>query len=89
MNYSTMLEAVVKQIGEDSTYNAEMAAAVELWSRMYRGTAPWIDNEKTFSASIPNSIASEMARMMTIEVKATVEGSKVVDDSLQTASCRS
>jgi A118 family predicted phage portal protein len=85
MNYSTMLEAVVKQMDEDSTYNAEMAAAVELWSRMYRGTAPWIDNEKTFSAGIPNSIASEMARMMTIEVKATVEGSKVVDDSLQSS----
>lgn len=85
MNYTTMLAAITKELGDNYSYNAQMAAAIELWSAMYRNEAPWIDNEMTFSTGVSASVSSEVARLMTIEAQAVVDGSKMIDNNLHSA----
>lgn len=82
MNYAVMLTAIVKELGEENTYSTKMASAIELWSRMYSDTAPWL-NDETKSAGAAAAIASEAARLMTIELKASTDGSKLIDSELQ------
>lgn len=56
-----------------------MAQGIDLWTKMYEDKAPWIDNDKVKSLNIPSSIASEIARLVTIEMKSEVTGSKRAD----------
>lgn len=81
MNYAVMLSAIIKELGEGSTYSTKMADAIELWSRMYSDRSPWLDKD-TFSAGTAAAVASEMARLMTIELKAGTAGPKPVMDEL-------
>lgn len=56
----------------------DMIEAIELWDKMYKGQAPWI-KESTFadpvrivSLGLPSFIASEKARMATLEMKSEI-----------------
>ncbi|HZJ98395.1 MAG TPA: phage portal protein [Tissierellaceae bacterium] len=51
-----------------------MADSIELWAKMYEDEAPWIDNKIIKSLNVPSSIASEMARLVTIEMESEVTG---------------
>lgn len=59
-----------------------------LWLDMYRDESPWLGPE-TFSMGLPSSIASELARLTTIEMKSEIANDedlnedyqKVVDDA--------
>lgn len=51
-----------------------MVKSIELWVKMYEDKAPWIDDDKIKSLNIPSSIASEMARLVTIEMESEVTG---------------
>lgn len=51
-----------------------MIESIELWGKMYRNEAPWVDNENIKSLNIPASIASEMARLVTIEMQSDITG---------------
>lgn len=51
-----------------------MADSIELWAKMYEDDAPWIDNKIIKSLNIPSSIASEMARLVTIEMESEITG---------------
>lgn len=53
-----------------------MVKNIELWSLMYEGVADWIDNDKVKSLGIPASIASEMARLVTIEMESEIIGAE-------------
>lgn len=55
-----------------------MASAIDLWSDMYKGNAPWI-GDKVQSLGIPSAIASEIARLTTIEMQSEVSGSERAD----------
>lgn len=62
-----------------------MVANIDLWGKMYQNEAPWIDNDKVKSLNIPASIASEMARLVTIEMESDITGpantqGKVIDN---------
>lgn len=81
MNYAVMMSAIIKELGEDNTYSTKMASAIELWSRMYSGNAPWLGSD-TFSAGTAAAVASEAARLMTIELKAGNAGPKPIMDEL-------
>jgi A118 family predicted phage portal protein len=59
----------------DMCLNSKMANAIELWSMMYRNESPWVNNKTIFSANLPASIASEVARLVTLELKSEVAGS--------------
>ena len=48
---------------------------IDLWARMYEDNAPWVkDNVK--SVGIPVAVASEIARLVTLEMKSEITGSK-------------
>lgn len=84
MNYINMFSAIIKELDRDKelsasySYNTEMARAVELWSRMYRGKAPW-NNDRTPCAGLAASIAAETAKLVTIEFKSSITGSEFLD----------
>lgn len=56
----------------------KMANAIELWDYMYKGMAPWVrepdgaDPTRIVSLGIPAFIASEKARMATLEMKSEI-----------------
>lgn len=78
MNYMTMLSAVSKELGESYTYSSQTAQEIELWSKMYKGKAPW-NTGSIYSAGIPASIASEVAKLVTIEFKSSIDGAELLD----------
>jgi Phage portal protein, SPP1 Gp6-like. len=55
-----------------------MQHAIELWDLMYCNLAPWLAKDQE-SAGIPASVASELARLVTLELKSEVTGSTRAD----------
>lgn len=49
-----------------------MIESIELWTAMYENKANWIDNDKVKSLNIPSSVASEIARLVTIEMESEI-----------------
>lgn len=84
MNYSKMMECINKLIANKSLkldgidISTKMQSAIELWNLMYLNKAPWVgDNIR--SAGLPSSIASEIARLVTLELKSEVKGGPRAD----------
>lgn len=49
-----------------------MVRNIELWGRMYKNEAPWLEQGKIESLNIPSAVASEMARLVTIEMESEI-----------------
>lgn len=79
MNYTKMYQALRKVLDKDEqidyAMSGQMAALIELWSKMYQERAPWLD-AKTQSAGLPGAVAGEIARLTTLELQSKVEGSQ-------------
>jgi A118 family predicted phage portal protein len=79
VKYSKMVECLNKLVSEKSlkidgiNVSSIMQNAIELWDLMYRNRAPWLSSSQK-SAGIPASIASEIARLVTLELKSEVTG---------------
>jgi A118 family predicted phage portal protein len=58
----------------DIAISGPMAEALSLWSQMYQNAAPWL-SETVKSLNLPASIAGEIARAVTIEMKVEFTGS--------------
>ena len=60
-----------------------MADAIQLWSDMYEGNSPWLkeptdaDPVRIVSLGLPALIASEKARMVTLEMKSEINAPMV------------
>ncbi len=64
----------------DIALSSETARSIELWRMMYQNKAPWVlENKYMQSANLPSAIASEMARLVTLELSSTVSGSPRAD----------
>ena len=50
------------------------AAQIELWSKIYAGKAPWL-NKNIENAGVFATVAGEIARLVTLELKSEVDGS--------------
>ena len=80
MKFSKMLTAVTEILNQDSNtqvdvcLTSQMASAIELWTAMYENHAPWVDRKKVKSAQIPAAIASEIARLVTLEMQSEITG---------------
>jgi A118 family predicted phage portal protein len=80
MKYSKMVECLNKLVAEKSlkldgiNVSTIMQNAIELWDLMYCNRAPWLKKDQK-SAGIPASVASEIARLVTLELKSEVTGS--------------
>lgn len=81
MNYTMLYQAIYKELGDRCTYDPQMAARVELWRKMYEGKAPW-NGERILSAGVASGVAAEVAKLITIEARATLEGSKLLEAQL-------
>lgn len=74
----------------DVAVSDKMRDAISLWEDMYKGEAPWLkeptyaDPERVVSLGLPAFIASEKARMATLEMKSVITDGKTpaqdVDD---------
>lgn len=52
-----------------------ISSKIALWADMYENNSPWLSEEVT-GLNIPSAIASELARLATIEMKCSVSGSE-------------
>lgn len=62
-------------IGAESTVSDAMSQAIATWKELYMGNAPWI-GETVKGLGLPAAIAAEIARLATIELRATAFGSE-------------
>lgn len=65
---------------QDIALSEKMSSAIDMWARMYENGGPWC-NAKTgiHSCKLPPIIASEFARLVTIEMEVDVTGSPRAD----------
>jgi A118 family predicted phage portal protein len=69
---------IINTLKSDTVVSSEMAKAITLWGQMYEGHAPWLhepdknDPVRITSLNIPSFIASEKARMATLEMKSII-----------------
>ncbi|MEG0408971.1 MAG: phage portal protein [Bacilli bacterium] len=80
MNYTIMANLINKELKNkaNGTFNSilsdRMASQIELWTKLYEDNSPWI-RDNVQSANLPAAIASELARLVTLELKTEVTGS--------------
>lgn len=71
---------VAKAFDVEIAVSAKMEDALELWTEMYEDRPAWKEPEKgKITLNLPAAIASEIARMTTIEMHSTVSGSPRAD----------
>lgn len=69
---------VKNKIGVAVSVSREMADALKIWSELYVGKAPWLSDDVK-SLNIPAAVASDMARLITAEMKSDISGSSRAD----------
>jgi A118 family predicted phage portal protein len=64
----------------------EMVNKISLWKNMFENKSPWLveENSAARSTGLPSAVASELARLTTIECKISVTGSERADYISQT-----
>ena len=85
MKFTKMLDLVTNILNRDSDtqidvcLTSQMANRIELWTRMYENRAPWVNNKEILSANLAPAIASELARLVTLEMKSEISGGPAAD----------
>lgn len=85
MKFTKMLDLITNVLNKDADTQADvcmtsqMARMIELWTRMYENRSPWVNNKDVFSANLAPAIASEIARLVTLELKSEVTGGAAAD----------
>lgn len=69
--------------GIEVAVSEEMSRAIALWTAMYEDKAPWVDNDKVKSMNLPATIANEIARLVTLEMKSEVVGNELLNEQYQ------
>lgn len=78
MNKETIQEA----LKVDVAISNEMANAIDLWSMIYENKSPWLNNNVK-SLNLGATIASEVARMVTIEFQSEVTQNEYLNEQYQ------
>jgi A118 family predicted phage portal protein len=60
--------------GGEAAFESEQGSALGLWCEMYENRAPWLDS-RTKSLNLAAAVASEYARLVTLELKTELTGS--------------
>ena len=72
---------IAQALHVETEVSGRMAAAVDLWMRLYTGRSPWLWDEKGIrdenvqTLGLPASIAAKVAKMVTLEMKTGIAGS--------------
>lgn len=69
---------IKEKLDVDIALSEPMLSALETWSAMYENRAEWL-NDTIVSANLAAGISSEIARLVTIEMKIKIEGSPRAD----------
>ena len=83
--FTKMLDLIMNVLNKDADtqvdvcMTSQMANMIELWTRMYENRSPWVNNKDVFSANLAPAIASEIARLVTLELKSEVTGGPAAD----------
>lgn len=81
MKFTKMLGLITEVLNQgsetqvDVCMTSKMARQIELWTAMFENRAPWVDNKRIYSMNLPASIASEISRLVTLELESEVVGS--------------
>lgn len=71
-----LIPGKVGQTNLGSTISPAMARAIESWEALYNNSPLWVSKkESVFTMGLPGAIASELARLVTIEMKSEITGS--------------
>lgn len=71
-------ETIKKAIGAEVAISSGMQEAIELWQQMFRNKSPWLD-KNTESLGLASAVASEIARLVTVEFHSEITGSRRAD----------
>lgn len=63
----------------------EMSSNIELWTELYEGNMPWTDTLHPQSLGLPAAIASEIARLVTLEMEVEVKCPAKVNENGDTS----
>lgn len=80
MDFNRMMSFIAKELNKhsdtqiDMALTGKMALDINLWSRMFANKAPWL-NKNIKSCNLASAIASEIARLVTLEMKSEISGS--------------
>lgn len=67
-------------LGIEIAVSSRMEEAIALWKEMYADNPPWLDEEKgQTTMGLPSAISSEIARLVTVEMKSTITGGARAD----------
>jgi len=78
--WSMIGKQTIKQAMQvDVAISEPMIRALELWTKMYANDAPWLKEGEVYSLNLASAIASEVSRLVTLELDITIEGSKRAD----------
>ncbi|SHN03758.1 phage portal protein, putative, A118 family [Anaerosporobacter mobilis DSM 15930] len=72
-----------KELETDIVTSDKMANAINLWSQMYEDKAPWLCSTVS-SMNLAATIASEYARLTTLELESEVQGNDYINNQYQT-----
>lgn len=71
---------ILTDFGLDSQTSEEMIKAIEMWSSIFNGRAPWVDNNEIFSLNTAKTICEKVASAVTIELKTKVSDNYLDSD---------
>lgn len=78
INHMLGRDVIEKVLSVRPAVSSDMINAIQLWSAMYEGRAPWLKEsepgspERVVSLGLPALIASEKARMVTLEMESEI-----------------
>ncbi len=73
---------IEKELQVDIVTGEKMARAIKLWSQMYENKAPW-RSDTVKSMNIASTVASEFARLITLEMESEIEGNEYLNKQYQ------
>ena len=73
-------ENIQKAMNVEVLVSSKMSAKIDKWTRMYEDNPPWMNKDNGVkSIGLPSAIASELARLVTLEMKSEITGSERAD----------
>lgn len=74
---------IEKAANIDIAMPAEFATYIQRWDNISKNKSPWVDNKTVFGMGTGSAIASEFARLVTIEFKSEISNNDFLNEEYQ------
>ncbi|WP_236896983.1 phage portal protein [Clostridium beijerinckii] len=74
---------IEQQMNVDVAISNAMVDAIDLWTNIYTNNSPWVDKKNVFSMNLGVGIASEFAKLVTIEFKSEISNNDFLNEEYQ------